>query len=111
MLIETKAITELGLLFGNSWEVIGIAIVAILVMAFLANWAVMRYTIERSSVTYVLLLLSLGIGWWIARTGGLPSNWLGRIGLAIVLTSPMFFSGILFSTWLRARGTISGVWR
>ena len=109
MLIETKGVTELGLLFGNSWEVIGIAIVAILVMAFLANWAVMRYTIERSSITYVLLLLSLGIGWWIARTGGLPSNWLGRIGLAIVLTSPMFFSGILFSTWLRARGTISGV--
>src|SRR5208282_1933709 len=109
MLIETKAITELGLLFGNSWQVIGIAIIAILVMAFLANWAVMRYTIERSSITYLLLLLSLAIGWWIAHTGGLPSSWLGRIGLAIVLTSPMFFSGILFSTWLRARGAISGM--
>jgi SAM-dependent methyltransferase len=109
MLIETKAITELGLLFGNSWQVIGIAIIAILVMAFLANWTVMRYTIERSTVTYLLLLFSLAVGWWIAHTGGLPSTWLGRIGLAIVLTSPMFFSGILFSTWLRSRGTISGM--
>ncbi|MGA8541195.1 MAG: hypothetical protein WB566_16960 [Terriglobales bacterium] len=109
MLIETKAITELGLLFGNSWQVIGIAIIAILVMAFLANWVVMRYTVQRSSVTYLLLLFSLAVGWWIAHTGGLPSTWLGRIGLAIVLTCPMFFSGILFSTWLRSRGAISGV--
>jgi spermidine synthase len=109
MLIETKAITELGLLFGNSWQVIGIAIIAILVMAFLANWAVSRYTIKRSSITYLLLLFSLAIGWWIAHTGGLPSSWLGRTSLAIVLTSPMFFSGILFSTWLRARGAISGM--
>jgi hypothetical protein len=53
--------------------------------------------------------LSLAIGWWIAHSGGLPSGWFGRIGLATVLTSPMFFSGILFSTWLRARGAISGV--
>ena len=109
MLIETKAITELGLLFGNSWQVIGIAIIAILIMAFLANWAVMRYTIERSSLTYLLLLASLAIGWWIAHTGGLPSTWLGRIGLSIVLTSPIFFSGILFSTWLSSRGAISGI--
>jgi len=109
MLIETKAITELGLLFGNSWQVIGVAIIAILVMAFLANLAVRRFAIERSSITYFLLLFSLAIGWWIAHRGGLPSGWLGRIGLAIVLTIPMFFSGILFSTWLRSRGAISGV--
>ena len=109
MLIETKAITELGLVFGNSWQVIGIVIIAILVMAFLANFAVQRYGIGHSSITYLLLLLSLAIGWWIAHSGGLPSGWLGRIGLAVVLTSPMFFSGILFSTLLRSRGAISGM--
>lgn len=109
MLIETKAITELGLVFGNSWQVIGIAIIAILIMAFLANFAVRRYKIERSSMTYLLLLFSLAIGWWVAHSGGLPSGWLGRIGLAIVLTSPIFFSGILFSTLLRSRGAISGM--
>jgi SAM-dependent methyltransferase len=109
MLIETKAITELGLVFGNSSQVIGIVIIAILVMAFLANFVVRRYTIERSSIAYLLLLFSLAIGWWIAHTGGLPSAWHGRIGLAVVLTSPMFFSGILFSTLLRSRGAISGM--
>ena len=109
MLIETKAITELGLVFGNSWQVIGIVIIAILGMAFFANFAVQHYTVERCSTIYVLLLSSLAIDWWIAHTGGLPSGWLGRIGLAIVLTSPMFFSGILFSTLLRPRGAISGM--
>jgi SAM-dependent methyltransferase len=109
MLIETKAVTELGLVFGNSWQVIGIAVIAILVMAFLANFAVRRYRIERSSITYLLLLFSLAIGWRIAHSGGMSSGWLGRIGLAIVLTSPMFFSGILFSTLLRSRGAISGM--
>ena len=37
MLIETKAITELGLLFGNTWQVVGITIASVLVMAYLAN--------------------------------------------------------------------------
>ena len=36
MLLETKAITELGLTFGNTWQVVGISILGILVMAFLA---------------------------------------------------------------------------
>jgi len=109
MLIETKAITQLGLVFGNSWQVIRIAIIAILVMAFLANFAVRRYTIQPSLLIYLLLLFSLAIGWWVAHTGGLPSGWLGRIGLAVVLTSPIFFSGILFSTLARSRGAISGI--
>lgn len=109
MLIETKAITELGLVFGNSWQVIGIVIIAILLMAFLANYVVRRFKLEHSSQAYVLLLVSLAIGWGVARTGGLPSSWLGRIGLAVVLTSPMFFSGMVFSTLLRSRGGISGM--
>jgi surface polysaccharide O-acyltransferase-like enzyme len=47
MLIETKAITELGLTFGNTWQVIGIVISAILLMAFLANCAVQWFRIRR----------------------------------------------------------------
>ena len=40
MLIETKGITEMGLTFGNTWQVIGIVIAGILTMAFLGNCAV-----------------------------------------------------------------------
>ena len=109
MLVETKAITEMGLTFGNSWQVIGVVIAGILVMAFLANWVVQRFRIERPLVPYVLLLASLGVGWFISRGGGFPSTALGRIATTIVLTSPVFFSGMVFSTLLGSRGQIAGI--
>ena len=109
MLVETKGITELGLTFGNSWQVIGIVIAGILAMAFLANWAVRWLHIQRPLFPYLLLLTSLGVGWFIARSGGLSSTPLGRLETTIVLTSPMFFSGIVFSTLLGSRGEITGI--
>jgi len=109
MLVETKSITELGLTFGNSWQVIGLVIAGIMVMAYLANLVVQRVAITRPGWPYVLLLTSLMIGWWISGTGGLSSTWLGRLGTILVLTSPLFFSGIVFSTLLKTRGEISGV--
>jgi hypothetical protein len=109
MLVETKGITELGLTFGNSWQVIGIVIGAIMVMSFLANCVVQWWDVRRPPVPYVLLVVSLAVGWLIARNGGLPSTWAGRVGTAAILTLPMFFSGIVFSTLLRSRGEISGI--
>jgi spermidine synthase len=85
MLVETKGITELGLMFGNTWQVIGIVIAAILVMAYLANLAVARMGLQRPTIPLVFLLASLGLG----------------------LTCPMFFSGIAFSSLLASTGEIS----
>src|SRR5690349_437260 len=109
MLVETKGITELGLTFGNSWQVIGLVIAGILVMAFLANWVVQRLRIERPLLPYLLLLASLALGWLVAGTGGLPSTTVGRLGTAVLLTCPIFFSGIVFSTLAAARGQIAGI--
>jgi hypothetical protein len=74
MLIETKGITELGLTFGNSWQVIAVVITGVMLMAFLANYFVQRWTIRRVSICYLLLLLSLFLGWFVAGHGGLPSR-------------------------------------
>ena len=109
MLIETKGITELGLTFGNSWQVIGVVIAGIMAMAFLANCVVQRWKVERVEICYVLLLASLLVGWLVAGYGGLPSNWAGRAGTTVLLTCPLFFSGMVFSTLLRSRGEISGI--
>jgi len=109
MLVETKGITELGLTFGNSWQVIGLVIAGIMVMAYFANLAVQHLRITNALVSYGFLLACLAIGWWVARSGGLPSTWAGRVETMLLLTSPMFFSGIVFSTLLKSRGEISGV--
>ena len=107
MLVETKAITEMGLAFGNTWQVIAVAIASVLVMAFLANGIVQRLRLKSSFFPYLLLFATLAVGWWIAKAGGLPSTTAGRFGTAVVLTCPLFFSGIVFSSLLSARASIS----
>jgi spermidine synthase len=109
MLIETKGITELGLTFGNTWHVIGIIICGILVMAFLANSVVQRFRIRGSLIPFILLLSSLALGWVIAKGGGFHSTPLGKLETVIVLTCPIFFSGMVFSTLLASRKGISAI--
>jgi len=109
MLIETKGITEMGLTFGNTWQVIGVVICGILVMAFLANSVVQRFRIQGSLVPFLLLLSSLALGWVIAKNGGFHSTPVGRLEAVIVLTCPIFFSGIVFSTLLASRRGISAI--
>ena len=107
MLVETKAITELGLTFGNTWQVIGVVIASILTMAWLGNCAVHWLKIKRPIIPYLYLFVALVLGWFIARSGGLSSTPMGRLETAIVLTCPLFFSGIVFSTLLSSKGAIS----
>jgi spermidine synthase len=109
MLVETKAITELGLAFGNTWQVIAIAIAGILMMSFLSNSAVQWLRLKKSSLPHLLVLAALLAGWWIAKAGGLPSTSLGRLGTAFLLTCPVFFSGIVFSSLLSKESRVSSV--
>jgi spermidine synthase len=107
MLVETKGITELGLAFGNTWQVIGIVIGAILVMAWLANWLAARRPIARAWIPWVLLLASLGLGLAFVRAGGIESSAAGRWTAVLLLTCPLFFSGLVFSTLLSRAGEAS----
>jgi len=109
MLVETKAITEMGLTFGNTWQVIGIVIAGILTMAFLGNCAVQWLDIRRPLTPYLFLFAALSVGWYVARAGGFASTPLGRLETSIVLTVPLLFSGIVFSTLLSSKGQLSGM--
>ncbi len=109
MLIETKGITEMGLTFGNTWQVIGIVIAGILTMAFLGNCVVQWLNIRHPLVPYLFLFAALAVGWYVARSGGFASTPLGRLETSIVLTLPLLFSGIVFSTLLSSKGQVSGM--
>jgi SAM-dependent methyltransferase len=104
MLVETKGITELGLVFGNTWQVVGIVIAAILVLAWLGNRLVLRHPIRRAWVPWLLLLLSLAAGLVFVQVGGLDWGGPARGAAVLLLTLPLFFSGIVFST-LMARSS------
>jgi SAM-dependent methyltransferase len=109
MLVETKGITEMGLAFGNTWQVIGIVIAGILTMAFLANCVVHWLRIERPFVPYILLLASLVVGVAVAKSGGFSSSPAGQLATVVVLTSPLFFSGIVFSSLISRDKKGSGI--
>jgi len=100
MLVETKGIAELGLAFGNTWQVVAIVIGAILIMAWAGNRLVERRGYREPWGAYLLLGLSLLAGLLFARAGGLPATPGGRLATVVILTLPLLFSGIVFSTTL-----------
>jgi len=108
MLIETKAITELGLHFGNTWIVNAVVIAALMIMAFFSNALVQKVEIKWPVVPFIFLAISILTGFVITQTGGLPTGVMGRLVAVIVLTVPIFFSGIVFSCLLKAYQNISG---
>jgi spermidine synthase len=109
MLVETKGITEMGLAFGNTWQVISIVFAGILTMAFLGNCLVQWLNIKRPFMSYLFLLAALAAGWLAVRSGGFSSTPIGRLETAALLSLPLLFSGIVFSTLLSTRGHISGI--
>lgn len=108
MLIETKGITEMGLTFGNTWQVIGIVIASILIMSYLANGVVQALGLRSTAIPYALLLSSVGLGLAISKSGGLAPSLEGKLLTAIVLTSPIFFAGTIFSTLIKDKDNIAG---
>jgi spermidine synthase len=104
MLIETKAITQLGLVLGNNWRVLAIVITSIMMLAFLANVWVMRRGPMSRGASFGLLAGSLLLG--VAISGGISAGFaipVPKVTLTLALTLPLCFSGIIFSSEL-ARG-------
>ncbi len=107
MLVETKAITELGLHLGGTWFVIAATIILVLVMAFFANLMVQRGAFQHTGLAYLGLFVSLLIGYFYARNHELVTlgSPLANLTLScLVLTIPLFFSGIVFSTLIGRAG-------
>jgi len=101
MLVETKAITELALAFGSTWQVVGITIGAILALAFLANLLVMRFGAPAAVWTYTALGGSVVLGLVLSpRILGTVSPLVDGLLMTAVLTLPLFFSGFAFSSEL-----------
>lgn len=108
MLVETKAITELGLYFGNTWFVVAIVIIGLLTMAYLANRAAESWRLSKTAWSYLLLFGTLAAGYYVATHGKMDAATPLAYGLVVLLvTSPMFFSGLIFSTLLGRAGQIS----
>ena len=104
MLLETKGVTELSLLFGSTWVVNAVVIAAFLFMGLLANGLVALQPISRPLAyggLFVFLIAGIVIPYSVL--GALPT--LEKIVAAGTLVGiPVFFSGLVFSASFRDYG-------
>jgi MFS family permease len=108
MLVETKGITELALVYGSTWIVTSIVIASILIMAFLANLLVMKKGNPPPLTTYGMLFIALIAGLGLTFIDlSIVTPWLNRIIMTGVLTLPLFFSGFAFSTELKRSTSVA----
>jgi hypothetical protein len=75
LLIETRGVTSLSLLFGSTWIVNSAVFGGILTMVLLANLAVERWQWRNPAPWFVALFAAVLLLWW------LPVDWLGGLSL------------------------------
>jgi len=102
MLMETKGITEVAKIYGGTWIVISVIILVILFMAFLANLFIVKKVKLNEIQIYTLLVLSIIFSYFSADLK--IENYSLALALILnplILTLPVFFSGLAFSTELK----------
>jgi hypothetical protein len=99
LLIETRGVVNLSLLFGSTWLVNSAVFAGILLMAYLANWYVKRYGTPRLDLMFILLFGALLLNYFFAPSTLLQLPlWLrGTIG-GILNALPVGFAGVIFSS-------------
>ena len=108
MLIETKGITELALVFGSTWFVVSIVIGFILIMAYFANLLIIKKIKIKTYLIYALILLSISLGYFYTLIDhGSINSITQKILTPSILTIPIFFSGLAFSKQLSIEKTVS----
>ncbi|HEY7064792.1 MAG TPA: hypothetical protein VII06_25185 [Chloroflexota bacterium] len=98
MLLETKSVTQLSLLFGSTWLVNAVVISAILALALGANLYVGWRRVARVGPAYGLLALALLMDQVVplGALGGLDAPLRAALG-SLLLALPLLFAGVVFA--------------
>lgn len=102
MLLETKGVVHMALLFGSTWVVNSVVFGAILVMILLSNLFVIAFKPRSLTPFYVLLVVALLTNAYVPM-----SFFLNLPGASKVVAScttvflPVFFAGVIFATAFR----------
>ncbi len=98
MLIETKAVVHMALLFGSTWMVNSIVFLAVLVMILLANLFVLTVKPRTLWPYYVGLVASLALNVFVPLDFFLGMDRLQQILLSCSLVfAPIAFAGVVFA--------------
>jgi len=98
MLVETKAVVTMALLFGSTWVVNSVVFFAVLVMILIANFLTVRYKPERLWPYYTGLLISLILNCAVPLDVFLGMTRSVRVILASALVfAPILFAAVIFA--------------
>jgi SAM-dependent methyltransferase len=102
MLLETKAVVHMALVFGSTWTVNTAVFAGLLIVILLANIYVAQKKPQRLAPFYTGLLLTLLLNAGIPLNSflGLPLA-IGNIAACALVISPVFFAGIVFAVLLK----------
>ena len=102
MLLETKSVVHMALLYGSTWYVNSIVFAAVLVMILLANLSVHLLAPRRAIGWYAPLILALLVGMLIPMNVFLSLPGAAKTVASCAVTfAPIFFAGIIFATEFR----------
>lgn len=108
LLLETKSVTTLSLLFGSTWLVNTFVFSAVLTMVLCANLLVSRITIPRVEYVYIFLALSLLANYLVPAGWFLSQPFLIRsVSSALFVSLPIFAASVLFAYYFRNVSTAS----
>jgi hypothetical protein len=107
LLVETRTIAQLGLLFGSTWQVSGITIAAILTLIVGANLIVEKAGKLPARPLYAGLLLCLLANFAVPPSLALGAGTLAGLGMAGFLALPLFFAALVFASAVRGRGELA----
>jgi hypothetical protein len=104
LLIETKSVTEMSLLFGSTWTVNLLVFSSILVMILFANLIVLRRPPRSVRPLFAALFAAIALAFAVPVRSMLHMTVVGQWlvgGLLVAL--PIFFAAMIFATLFRTR--------
>jgi hypothetical protein len=98
MLVETKAVVTMALLFGSTWVVNSVVFFAVLVMILLANRWTMRFQPQSLWPYYAGLLVTLFLNTVVPLDFFLGMNRSIQVaGSCLLVFTPILFAGVIFA--------------
>jgi drug/metabolite transporter (DMT)-like permease len=98
MLVETKAVVTMALLFGSTWVVNSVVFLAVLVMILLANLWTLRFKPTRLWLYYAGLLVALALSALVPLDFFLGmSRSIQVLGSCLLVFTPILFAGVIFA--------------
>ena len=102
MLLETKGVVHMALLFGSTWIVNSVVFAAILLMILCANLYVLRANPQNLAPYYVLLIAALFANALVPMEIFLSfAPALRLVASCLVVFIPVFFAGVIFASLFR----------